>query len=67
MSVISLTSNYSQFILDRLLLREEWMEFLWGLVLGLSAKQLQKQMEGLKSHHRKMFSISDPQDSHSEA
>lgn len=33
--VIPLTTDYSQPILDHLLLREEWMEFLWGLVLGL--------------------------------
>lgn len=65
MSVIPLTSDYSQLILDHRLLHEEWMEFLWGLVLGLSVKQLQKQMEGLESHPRKVFYTSDPQDSHS--
>lgn len=65
MSVIPLTSDYSQLILDHLLLHEEWMEFLWEFVLGLSVKQLQKQMEGLESHPRKVFYTNDPQDSHS--
>lgn len=44
--MIPLTSDYSKFILDHLLLHEEWMESLLGLVLQLSVEQLQKQWRG---------------------
>ena len=61
MGMIPLTSDYSKFILHHLLLHEEWMESLSGLVLWLSVKQLEMKMEGLNSHPRKMLSVSDPQ------